>query len=160
MNVVEIKKFIKAQLLKQLEHELLSAKSAHENTKEYTESDDLKQEGKYDTRAIEANYLKDAQARRVHELSFELEQLKSLNTNPHEIVQIGSIIKILEDDKQRVLYISPAQALSSVEVEEMKITIITHSSPLGEQLINLETGEGFELELAGNTKEIEILEVL
>ena len=91
MNVLSAKNYIKEELLKKTELELQSAKEAHENTKQYTESDDLKQEGKYDTRAIEANYLKDAQAKRIHELNHELKMINNIQINLNDIAKFNYI---------------------------------------------------------------------
>lgn len=160
MNTLELKQYIQKQLVDKLSQELEKAKSSHLLTKEYSESDDLKQEGKYDTRAIEANYLKDAQARRVFELEAELNSLKCINIKEHHKAHIGSIIRVEEDGRAKSYFISPAQPLGQISIDNETIHIITHSSPVGEQLLNLEAGEGFELELANQTREIEIIEIL
>tara|TARA_B100001971_G_scaffold37960_1_gene33006 strand:- start:51192 stop:51671 length:480 start_codon:yes stop_codon:yes gene_type:complete len=156
---IAFKEKIKEMLINAMENDLKQSQLAHQNTKEYVQADDMKQEGKYDTRAIEANYLKDAQAKRIYEIEQGLNALKAMNLAFSKTIRIGSLVSILEDDQEKLLFVSPCPALHQLIVEKTKVLVITYNSPMGEQLLNLEVGDGFEIELMGSDKLIEVLKV-
>ena len=160
MNIDEIKNTIQKELIKNKEEELLKAKAVHNSTKEYSESDDLKQESKYDTRAIEANYLKDAQAGRILSLNYELTTLNALNLTPTSTIHTGALVDVMEnEDIKKKLFISPCQSKSIINVDNQKIHIISYDSPLGELLMGLEASDSFVMELNGNEKYYEVIDI-
>lgn len=156
----QIKEEIKSLLIESKEKDLFLAIEAHQKTKEYSQADDMKQEGKYDTRAIEANYLKDAQAMRISEIKWGLKALKEMITDQSVFVRIGSLVKTREDELIKYYFLTPSAALKQLESQGLVVSIITQKSPLGEPMMGLEAGDGFEVEIQGIDKYIEILEVL
>ena len=86
----QILKFIKEYF--ELEYFKLS--EIAKESKEGTTGDEVKQEGKYDTRAIEAGYLAGAQARRAQEIRIELVRLDNFQQereSTHLNISLGSI---------------------------------------------------------------------
>lgn len=146
-------------LIENISSELSKAQSALESTNSYKSSGDMKQEGKYDTRAIEAGYLAGAQQKRVKELEIELSTLKNMNPEvlkAKKMVSIGSVVEVETQSGVYHYFISPAGGGLTFQ----NISIITNSSPMGSELMQLEVGETFELETPSGNREFEILSIL
>lgn len=124
-------------------------------------SSENKQEGKYDTRAIEASYLAGAQKRRHEELILEVQKLTSFNVEllPKGRITIASLI-FLEDEKSKEWYfLSPASGGFDVDVSGTKIKVVSSTSPIGKALISLEEDElDFVLKLPTGEKEYCVIE--
>lgn len=153
------KELIITFLIENIELELDKAQQALESTNSYKTSGDMKQEGKYDTRAIEAGYLAGAQQKRVKELELELSLLKKLNPQvlkTKNIVSIGSIVEVESESGTIKYFISPAGG----GVTFQGISIITNNSPMGSELMQLEIGETFEIETPSGNKEFELKSIL
>lgn len=69
------KKVILDHLIDNLKKELIEVETAAHSSRDLATADDLKSEGKYDTRAIEASYLAGAQAKRVEEIKLDIQLL-------------------------------------------------------------------------------------
>ena len=89
--MVTLKQQIKTILLDKVKEQLKNAELAAASSKSLSTEGDLKSDGKYDTRGIEAGYLAGAQAKRVEELKQEIELLESIELDlPNDSVSIGS----------------------------------------------------------------------
>ena len=73
------KEQVLTQLRNNLKHELSQAKQSYESSSAYKSQDDMKQEGKYDTRAIEAGYLAGAHKKRMEEIEQEINMLEEID---------------------------------------------------------------------------------
>ena len=80
--------------------------------------------------------------------------IKSLKFSNNEKVSIGSIVEI-EDENSEVLnyFISPGSGGSSIK----NVQIVSINSPIGNELIGLEEGDSFELELPSGNKEFSVI---
>ena len=74
----DFKNQIYSQLLEKAKAELNQIQEAVDSTSAYTKEDDMRQEGKYDTRAIEAGYLAGAQRKRLEEVRSEVALLDDM----------------------------------------------------------------------------------
>jgi len=88
------KENILQKLKENLEQELTQCEAAAKSTRELATQDDLKQEGKYDTRAIEASYLAGAQQKRVDEIKMEIQLLDELDLKKSSTIQMGSLVEL------------------------------------------------------------------
>ena len=88
---------------------------------------ETKQEGKYDTRAIEAAYLAGAQAERLSTLGDEISVISNLLGNtpgPTSSVEICSLVKLEgEDGEVKLVIILPVGAGSKAESDGLSITV-------------------------------------
>lgn len=158
-----IKKDIIDQLIRKLNKELADASEASESTSNYTKSDDLQQEGKYDTRAIEAGYLAGAQRKRVEEIKVDIKLLKDLpirHFSPEEEIAIGALIELELNGKTSKYFISPSSGGALLSTKDGPVMVISAYSPIGSGAIGLKSGDSFELETPKETREYNIFSVL
>jgi len=157
------KRDIVAQIVESISSELetieRSARSAHEAaTHEESRSEDA-----HDTRSIEAGYLAGAQTARALELKKTLIEYRELALREFgldEAVAVGALVLAALDEKKGWYFIVGSGAAgSTVQVNGVKVQIVTARSPLGEALIGFKRGDSSELESQRGTVEIEILEV-
>ena len=88
------KKKIVELLIEKLNSELVEVENAARSARDLATADDLKSEGKYDTRAIEASYLASAQNKRVEEIKLDIQMLEELELHveaPATRLQLGSL---------------------------------------------------------------------
>jgi transcription elongation GreA/GreB family factor len=142
-----MKELVLKKLRSQVQLELENAQRARDSITSYNKSGDLKQEGKYDTRAIEAGYLAGAQNKRVEELKLELKLLDeiSLGHSP-DSVSVGALVELEINQKGQLYFLSSTAGGTVVEVEGKPVMVISVFSPLGSELVDLCLGDEFELE--------------
>lgn len=112
---------------------------------------EMKQEGKYDTRAIEASYLAGAQKRRLEEIIIEIQTLRSLSVHeitPSTTVVVGSLVCIDSPEGEKLwFYISPTSG--GVDVSDHGLVkVISVQSPLARSMIGCGVGEEISNTLA------------
>ena len=108
------KSLIVTELVKKAKDELVMLKASYESTKNLVQNGDLKSDGKYDTRATEANYLADGQRQRISDLEQELillEEIPTRDFSADEEVGIGSLVEISTNNTKRKYFISPTACL-------------------------------------------------
>jgi transcription elongation GreA/GreB family factor len=119
---------------------------------------DAKQEGKYDTRAIEASYLAGAQAERAAELERIIGKLQMLSVSqPSKTVNLGSLVVAEIDGHEGRFFIVPEGGGLSVEHERHKVQVIASHSPLGQALVGRAAEDEFEFEAGGRKKSVLIV---
>ncbi len=155
-----IKEKIKNKLISLAELEVAKQKEIVQAQKELSTHSDLKSEGKYDTRAIEAAYLSDAQRKRLEELEQDLELLNDLSTEKSEIIQIGSIAELEHKNSKRFYYFASNMGGTMIEVDGVTYLIISVFSPLGNEAIGLKVGESFTLETPKEERVYSICQVI
>jgi transcription elongation GreA/GreB family factor len=138
--------------------ELTKVKQAYETTKNLVQNGDLKSDGKYDTRSTEANYLADGQRLRIAELEQELELLNEVNLKgKKKIVSIGSLVDIKLNEQIRKYFIAPTAGGTMVNIDGEVTLVISVFSPIGDGVLGLSSGDTFELEIKGATREYEVV---
>lgn len=156
------KKLIIDELLKKVDDEISKSEGALETAESYKYEDDMKSEGKYDTRSIEAGYLAGAQKKRVEELKLE-KQLLEENPVKHftkdEEITIGALVEIEHNKQSRYYFLSTSAGGSLLKIGEDVILVISVFSPIGSSILNLKAGDSFEIEHAGQLKEYSIIQV-
>ena len=118
-----------------------------------------KSEGKYDTRAIEASYLAAGQGERLlatRRLAGWAEQLNPL-LEP-TVAQVGALVQIALDEQPQWVLVAPAGG-RVIEVDGVRVRLISVSSPLGAALRGLEVGDGGEVDTPTGVQEVDVLAV-
>jgi transcription elongation GreA/GreB family factor len=122
-----------------------------------------KQEGKYDTRAIEAGYLAGAQSARVKQLEKQIvvleQMLKSLALERPSYVALGSLVCLESEEGQRWFFLAPVEGGKTYQIENIDYKILSPQSPLGKNLIGLSEGEVVVLDWKEPIQELELLMV-
>lgn len=151
------KKIILEQLIKNLQTELREVEGAAQSTRDLATQDDLKSEGKYDTRAIEASYLASAQQKRVEEIKIDIQMLEEIEIQNSIKLQMGSLALIEYKGNERFYFLTSTSGGTMLTVDGKTILVISVFSPLGNGALGLVEGEAFEVE---TPKELRIYKVL
>ncbi len=142
----DIKKKIKENLISLIQDQLEKAEEASESAKNLTTEGDLKSDGKYDTRGIEAGYLAGAQAKRVEEIKQDKELLESIEFHENtDTVSIGSLVELELDGNIKKYFLSSASGGTLLNIEGEAILVISVFSPIGKELVNLPLGDESQL---------------
>lgn len=100
---------------------------------------DAKQEGKYDTRAIESSYLAGAQAERLQDLTQKIQTITRMIFPPQTEalpVRVTSIVCAEDEDSNRSWYmLLPGAGGLKVDARGLTVTILAPESPLGQELL-------------------------
>lgn len=131
-----------AQITKERDHQ----KTIVEDTKALQTHTDLKSEGKYDTRAIEASYLADGQRKRLEELELDLQMLEDMPVEKSENIQIGSLASLNHQGQDRWYYFAPNCGGTMLQLDGKAVLVISVFSPLGNEAIGLSVGDEFVVE--------------
>ncbi|PIP88821.1 MAG: hypothetical protein COW01_09620 [Bdellovibrionales bacterium CG12_big_fil_rev_8_21_14_0_65_38_15] len=144
-----MKKKIIEELLLKVRTELSALESASKSAKAYVTDGDIKSDGKYDTRGIEAGYLAGAQEKRVEELKLELQMLEEIpirDFSKGEEVGIGSLVDLTFKGQTRRYFIAPTAGGTMLNIDGTPILVISTFSPIGDAVFGTSLGEEFELE--------------
>jgi transcription elongation GreA/GreB family factor len=153
------KKLILEKLIENLRKELAEVESAANSTKNLATADDLKSEGKYDTRAIEASYLAGAQQKRVEEIKLDIQMLEEIEVQSSPQLQMGSLALIEYNKQSRYYFLTSTSGGTMLTIDGHPVLVISVFSPLGNEALGLKKGESFEVETPKETREYKILEV-
>lgn len=156
------KKLIIQQLISNLKKELSEAEAAANSAKDLVTADDLKSEGKYDTRAIEASYLASAQNKRVEEIKLDIQMLEDIELPepPSATIQLGSLALIKCNGQERYYFISSTSGGSMLLIDGQPLLVISVFSPIGNEALGLAAGESFEVETPKETRTYDVVKVL
>lgn len=151
------KKKILDELKALVQKDLDLAKAAFKTTKHHATEQELKSEGKYDTRSIEAGYLAGAQKKRVDELELEVGLLDEISLDHHpDEVSVGSLVEIELTGVKRLYFISSTSGGTLLNIDNQPILVVSAFSPIGSAAIGLSVGDEFEVESASQTREYKV----
>ncbi len=136
--------------------DLKKSKDVLEGSRKLTREGDLKSDGKYDTRAVEASYLAGANEKRVRELEAEVSILKEFKLKDSSKVELGAIVKTEKPNKN--YFILNVGAGKTIEFENESYQILSTLSPLGSQILGFEIGIS-EVMIREKEVEISIIEI-
>lgn len=153
------KKIILEKLIENLQHELAEVEGAAKSTRDLATQDDLKSEGKYDTRAIEASYLASAQLKRVEEIKTDIQMLEEIEIQNSTKIQMGSLALISYKENARYYFLTSTSGGTMLTVNGETILVISVFSPLGNGALGLEAGESFEVETPKEQRIYQVLKV-
>jgi len=153
------KKIILDKLIENLKVELQEVEDAAKSSRDLATQDDLKSEGKYDTRAIEASYLAGAQLKRVEEIKIDIQMLEELELTQSPKLQMGSLAQLAHNGQSRFYFLTTTSGGTMLEIEGETVLVISVFSPLGNGALGLVKGESFEIETPKELRIYEVLEV-
>jgi transcription elongation GreA/GreB family factor len=162
-SLIDKEKII-ALLIQNLKIELAQIEEAAKSSRDLATQADLKSEGKYDTRAIEASYLAGAQSRRVEEIKLDIQMLEEIELpkrthDENSKLQMGSLGMIRFNGHDKLYFLSSTSGGSLIEVDGHTILVISVFSPIGDGALGLSKGESFEVETPRENREYKILNV-
>ena len=118
--------------------ELAAVEQASAAARDETTNAETKQEGKYDTRAIEASYLARGQAVRVAALRQLTAWFEQLQARPCTEIQVGALFQL--EGSSDWMFMAPVGG-SGADLDGQRIKVISPASPLGKALSELEPGD-------------------
>ena len=158
-----MKKRIIDTLINKVKEDIKQAEAASDSASEYVKEGDIKSDGKYDTRGIEAGYLAGAQQRRVEELKLELQLLEEIpvrDFSKNEEVSIGALVDIKFNGQVRKYFVAPTAGGTMINIDGVTILVISTFSPIGDAVFGTKVGEEFELETPQETRVYEVMRVV
>ncbi len=155
-----MKEKILFELRSKVDTELAKIRQSYETTKNLVQNGDLKSDGKYDTRSTEANYLADGQRQRIADLEQEQELLTDINiSKKQKSVSIGSLVTLNLNDNIRKYFIAPTAGGTMLNIDGEAVLVISVFSPIGDAALGNNAGETFELELNGQSREYQVVDI-
>jgi hypothetical protein len=134
---------IVANILDRLREEFESRSRVSKITREGGNDAGSKAEGKYDTLAIEENYLADGLARQAlaaAEAIAEIEKMPPRTFSKDDPIDLGALVEIEFPGAREWFFLAPSGGGTEVQHEGTPVTVITPESPLGSQLIGSRVG--------------------
>lgn len=144
-----------AALQAHLQAELRAVEAIAAAARDETTSDETRQEGKYDTRAIEASYLARGQAERVAALRQLVSWFSVLQPSECAQVQVGALVQL---ERLGWLFVAPVGG-HRVQVDGVALRMVSPSAPLGQAIADLEEGDVAEVEGPRGAQHLEVLQV-
>jgi hypothetical protein len=106
--------------------------------------DEVKAEGKYDTRGVEASYLAAAQAKQVAELGETLAAIEATSfpdLPPGAAIGAGALVEVELGGERRFFLLAPRGGGLSLEHDGCTLDLLTPEAPLRQQLDGLRAGD-------------------
>ena len=131
----------------QLEDKISVLKSALAETSESVSGDETKSEGKYDTRAIEASYLAEAQREQLSLAEKSLETFKRFAPRPFEIgdeIAPGALVEVDQGGEICFYLLAPTAGGLITTYLGCEVTVITPDSRLYRELNEKRMGESID----------------
>lgn len=141
------KKTLVDAVLRELEARIKVLTAAAEETKAGANDAENRQEGKYDTRAIEAGYLAQGQAAKAAELAGAVEAVRALELRSFsgsDPVALGALVSLRYPGDVFRFLLLPAGGGIEIEDADGEVTVVTPEAPLGGRLVGKKVGERFE----------------
>ncbi len=138
-------------ILLELEDVFQGAVAAAQRAYDTATDEENEAENKYDTLGLEASYLAHGQSKRVAQCEADLiafKKLKIVDFTSGTSVATGALVKI-EDDKgiEQFVFLSPVAGGLKINFENIEITLVTPSSPLGKVLSGCVEGDDIVVQL-------------
>lgn len=161
MQHLPSKQALKDELMALVEDDLRATERVQRATAEGATHPEAKVENSKDTRALEQSYLARGQAARVEELRLGLALVRTLPTAglpPGGQACCGPLVRLEEGDGERFVLLAPFGG--GYKLAGGAIAVITPQSPLGKEILGKSAGEACDVTLAGQRRQMEIVEVV
>lgn len=135
------------QITAKLKQQLTTMAEAAKSTHEAATGDEGKQESKYDTRALEASYLAEAQAEQSQALAHSVhvfEHLELENYQPDAPIGPGALVETELEGNFSHYLLTPCAGGISVSHEIGEITTLSPEAPLYQKLLDCCAGDILE----------------
>lgn len=137
------------ELIQKAKIELQQLESSAKSAQDYATDQEFKSESKYDTRAIEASYLAQAEAKRVEELKLEIQILEEVDLEISSYsaeVCIGSLVEIIHQNQARKYFLLPTAGGTLLKAQDETVLVVSVFSPIGSAMLGLKIGDEFEVQ--------------
>ena len=131
-------------ILEALREEFETRSRVSKITREGGNDEESKAEGKYDTLAIEENYLADGLARQAlaaADAIAEIEKMPLRTFDGDAPIDLGALIELEFPGAREWFFLASRGGGTMVPFRGSTVTVITPESPLGSQLMGARTGE-------------------
>lgn len=141
------KEDVHRQLIAKLTQQIAVLKTALSESEESASGDETKSEGKYDTRAIEASYLAQAQA---DQLALEEESLAKLKRfepgtyDPGDEIGPGALVEVEQEGELCFYFLAPTGGGLTTDFLGCEVTVVTPDSRMYQQLTGLRLGASLD----------------
>jgi len=138
------KQKIVAGILERLRKEFETQSRISKITREGGNDAESKAEGKYDTLAIEENYLADGLAKQAVATAgaiAEIEKMPLRTFSDLDPVDLGALAEIEFPGSKEWFFLAPSGGGTEVIQDGTTVTVITPDSPLGSKLIGFRVGD-------------------
>lgn len=133
-----------AAILKRLREDFESRQRASKMTREHGNDAESKAEGKYDTLAIEENYLADGLALKAHAAAQAIEEIEKMKLRTFaggDEIDLGALVQLRFASDTEWFFLAPAGGGTEVAGDGIGVTVITPESPLGMKLLGAHVGD-------------------
>lgn len=139
-----------SQLKAQFETKIAALKSALADSEEGASGDETKSEGKYDTRAVEAAYLAEAQAEQLAFAEKDEAIFKRFEAPAHDLsdeIEMGALVETTSSDADGAnseiafFYLAPTGGGMVIDFLGCELTVVTPDSRLYQSLIRKKMGD-------------------
>jgi transcription elongation GreA/GreB family factor len=121
-----------------------------------------KAESKYDTRGLEAAYLAGGQARQAKEILDSIKLYEAITPRDFaadESIDLTALVELDVGGARSFYFIGPKNGGLEIELRRKEITVITPQSPLGQNLMGKNAGQGWTAKLGGSVVKHQIVSV-
>lgn len=136
----ETKADIIQSIIATLQEDLDVLRRAALETHESSTDAQSKQEGKYDTRGLEASYLAEAQAAKVSTLEEQIGVIERLDLDDDSAVVPGSMCIVSTEEDEFGYIMLPTGGGMERDYQGMSFTVVTPDSPIGGVILGEEAG--------------------
>ncbi|MEN8169985.1 MAG: GreA/GreB family elongation factor [Pseudomonadota bacterium] len=157
----------KSLLLKDILHELeslhqVAVEAAMQAYNTATHDENIA-ENKYDTLGLEAAYLAQGQSQRVAECASDMAKYKKLSAitfTSETAIGIGAVVDLVDESgRTQSLFIGPAAGGLKLTSQQVELTIVTPSAPLGAALVGHYVDDEIKVLVGGGEKHYEVVAV-
>ena len=141
------KRDVISQLKLKLDDQVAVMKSALADSAESASGDETKSEGKYDTRAVEASYLaqaQDGQLALAEKAAAIFSRFEAQDFEASDEVAMGALVEVDEQDEIRFFFLAPAGGGVAIDYLGCELTVITPDSRLYQELVGKKLGDEIE----------------
>lgn len=150
------------RLRESLTREVAEARRVATETAAAANHPEARPENDKDTRKIELSYLAAGQAARAHELETAVAMLTTMPVrefDEDDPLGAGALVELDIDGKTQRVLIAPAGGGQKLATDDGEVSVVTPQSPLGGGLLGKRVGESFDLHVAGQIRDVEIIGV-
>ena len=132
------------QLIDKLATKIAVLKSALSDSEESASGDETKSEGKYDTRAIEAAYLAQAQGEQLNLAEESLGKFRRFDPPAYDLndeIGPGALVEVEQDGEICFYFLAPTGGGLVTEYLGCEVTVVTPDSRMYQQLAERKLGD-------------------
>ena len=135
---------VHSQLIDKLAKKIAVLKSALADSEESASGAETKSEGKYDTRAIEAAYLAQAQAEQLSLAKESLGKFRRFVPPPYDLndeIGTGALVEVEQDGEICFYFLAPTGGGLVTDYLGCEVTVVTPESRMYQQLEERKLGD-------------------